>query len=200
MPKPTRTELFKFAFAGIAFILIANPLLNYIMFLSLKASGLPMVIHGSSYGFLCGKVSDDFFETHPGALFWFMNGHNILILTFVVIGFIWYSLIKKHNRVQRSIGWWLSILFMTLPLYFSAQIITIILIRVIRGVAIAPLFTTSGIVITIVMLAYSIVAGLWLYLKVFRKEERRYLWLISLPAIIVTFLSWFFVLSFLVWK
>lgn len=196
MPKPTRPELLKFAFVGVTYILIAGPLLNLIMFLSMKAIGLPAVVHGLSYGFACGKVPDDFFETHPGALFWLLWGHAILITAFVVIGLISYQLIKKHNRTERSVEWWLSILFMALPLYFGAQIVTIILLRLFRGVSIASLLEGPALAFTICMLTYSLVAGLWLYLKIFRKDERKYLWVISLPAIVVTFLLWAFAVSF----
>lgn len=183
-----KAEKVKFAIAGIAYVFVSGPLLNSLFYLSLYFFNVPVSLKATSVSLDCTKTGRYFATPDDTIAKWILNGWYYILIFLVCLGFIGLFVAKKKDRNGISIFLWLSILFISIPFYWGGEFFRTLVCDAFKG--------RSDILIGWVMtLIYSVIMAPYLYFKIFIKCERKYLWLITLPSIILTYLLWFFVIA-----
>lgn len=194
-------NILSFAAAGVAYFFIAHLLSNFLFYLSLRVIGLPAEMTIGSYRIHCSAMGN-YWDTHGQIhVLWIKAGHLILLSALIMAGYLIFRA-KRRSVSEKTLGVWLSILLLALPIYKAARIIAWIIMRGISSGSLAEAIDASWYfqLTWLGLMLYACIVGLWLYFKAFNKHERKYLWLVSLPAFIVTYLAWFFLVGPMIFR
>lgn len=154
-------------------------LCNYIL---LKTIDAPARLQASGVYMYCA-AKERYVQTHSGWVGFLLQSSFLLVL--VLFCFVGAIILKSSNIRRRSVLWWCAVLLLGTPLFVSADAVLRIVIRDLHS------YLLMWVSIVVVSAGIALVT----YFKVLERKERRYLWLVSLPALVVTYFAWYAVMA-----